>query len=102
MVQKFSLDSTVMTKPSMSTEFFRNLKFFLRCVNTEGTYECECADGYRGRGFGGNGCKDIDECHEGNHDCDSYANCINVPGTFDCECVGSDLIIEFLLIVYAS
>ena len=56
-------------------------------MNTEGTYECECSDGFRGQGFGGNGCKDIDECHEGNHDCDSYANCLNVPGTFDCECV---------------
>ena len=71
-------------------------------MNTEGTYECECSDGYRGQGFGGNGCKDIDECHEGNHDCDSYANCLNVPGTFDCECVGLDFTLGFLFKAYKS
>lgn len=29
---------------------------------------------------------DIDECDQGQHDCDTNANCINKPGTYDCDC----------------
>lgn len=48
-----------------------------RCVNTRGSYECECATGFA---FppGGNKCVDEDECAlRLHHECDLNANCTN-------------------------
>jgi hypothetical protein len=51
------------------------------CTNTEGSYECECDDGYSGDG---QDCEDIDECED--DPCDSHASCDNTPGSYECEC----------------
>ncbi|XP_055933014.1 fibulin-1-like isoform X2 [Argiope bruennichi] len=70
-----------------------------RCVNTNGSYECEneqrprpaadrdsvaqCPPGYRPRQ---GGCEDVDECLEGRHRClPDKEQCVNVPGAYKCQ-----------------
>jgi len=55
-----------------------------RCVNTPGSYRCECPS-LVGWSFDGKSCKDIDECQFPNV-CDPQASCINYPGGFKCSC----------------
>ncbi|MBN3310725.1 FBN2 protein, partial [Amia calva] len=57
-----------------------------RCINTYGSYECTCPAGYTLRGDK-KMCKDLDECSEGLHDCESRGmSCKNLIGTFMCIC----------------
>ncbi|KAL9961213.1 hypothetical protein ACROYT_G030116 [Oculina patagonica] len=51
------------------------------CVNSDGSYSCQCPVGYR---LGGNNCTDVDECSV--PVCDVNANCQNTPGSFVCSC----------------
>ncbi|NXT02957.1 NID2 protein, partial [Jacana jacana] len=46
-------------------------------------YTCECAAGYR---RDGRGCRDVDECTEGQSQCGPFTLCLNVPGSYRCEC----------------
>ncbi|XP_078382508.1 uncharacterized protein LOC144665195 isoform X2 [Oculina patagonica] len=54
------------------------------CVNSDGSYSCQCPVGYR---LDGNNCRDIDECHLGSFSCHSQAQCVNIPGTYNCICL---------------
>ncbi|XP_077200578.1 fibrillin-2 isoform X1 [Paroedura picta] len=57
-----------------------------RCINTFGFYECTCPVGYELRDDQ-KMCKDLDECAEGLHDCESRGMmCKNLIGTFMCIC----------------
>ncbi|XP_054664926.1 fibrillin-2 isoform X2 [Grus americana] len=57
-----------------------------RCINTYGFYECTCPVGYELR-QDQKMCKDLDECAEGLHDCESKSMvCKNLIGTFMCIC----------------
>ncbi|NXD85850.1 FBN2 protein, partial [Halcyon senegalensis] len=57
-----------------------------RCINTYGFYECTCPVGYELR-EDQKMCKDLDECSEGLHDCESRGmTCKNLIGTFMCIC----------------
>ncbi|XP_068278145.1 fibrillin-2 isoform X1 [Nyctibius grandis] len=57
-----------------------------RCINTYGFYECTCPVGYELR-EDQKMCKDLDECGEGVHDCESRGMiCKNLIGTFMCIC----------------
>ena len=57
------------------------------CVNTEGSYECICDDGYKKPKNGNNICKDIDECDDGSHNCPTdNGSCSNTDGAFECIC----------------
>ncbi|XP_011945515.1 PREDICTED: fibrillin-2 isoform X5 [Cercocebus atys] len=57
-----------------------------RCMNTFGSYECTCPIGYALR-EDQKMCKDLDECAEGLHDCESRGMmCKNLIGTFMCIC----------------
>ncbi|OWK59643.1 Fibrillin-2 [Lonchura striata] len=57
-----------------------------RCINTYGFYECTCPVGYELR-EDQKMCKDLDECAEGLHDCESRGMiCKNLIGTFVCIC----------------
>ena len=57
------------------------------CVNTDGSYGCECKDGFDGDGFI---CNNIDECNAPKEDgikCDTKANCTDLTPGFHCECI---------------
>ena len=57
------------------------------CVNTVGSYECNCDDGYKKPKNGNNICKDIDECDDDTHNCPvENGSCSNTDGSFDCLC----------------
>ncbi|XP_064612337.1 uncharacterized protein LOC135476257 [Liolophura sinensis] len=59
---------------------------FQDCVNTPGSYRCECQSGYQ---LSENSqCTDVDECSELSlNDCDVVStNCVNVQGNYSCDC----------------
>ncbi|XP_016332605.1 fibrillin-1, partial [Sinocyclocheilus anshuiensis] len=53
------------------------------CINTDGTFRCECPFGYR-LDFTGINCEDMNECELGNP-CGN-GTCTNVEGAFECSC----------------
>lgn len=53
------------------------------CINTPGSYRCECKPGYEGNSK--EECFDINECISGSA-CGINAKCFNVPGSFKCLC----------------
>uniref|UniRef100_A0A3Q3N141 Latent-transforming growth factor beta-binding protein 4 n=1 Tax=Mastacembelus armatus TaxID=205130 RepID=A0A3Q3N141_9TELE len=54
------------------------------CVNTVGSFRCDCPLGYRSSGLGRQ-CRDINECLEGDF-CFSRGECVNTPGSYTCVC----------------
>ena len=62
---------------------------YAKCVNTPGSYECQCQDGYKGNGImigQQDGCYDINECQGMAHGCSPFAICTNDFGIFHCDC----------------
>ncbi|XP_027562734.1 latent-transforming growth factor beta-binding protein 4-like, partial [Neopelma chrysocephalum] len=55
-----------------------------RCLNTEGSFVCECPRGYRA-GPSGTSCHDINECLEGEF-CFPHGECLNSEGSYSCLC----------------
>lgn len=53
------------------------------CSNTEGSYSCECDQGFKGDGTS---CDDMDECKAGTDSCDDNAMCSNEEGSYSCSC----------------
>uniref|UniRef100_A0A8C1IP79 Fibrillin 1 n=1 Tax=Cyprinus carpio TaxID=7962 RepID=A0A8C1IP79_CYPCA len=53
------------------------------CINTDGTFRCECPFGYR-LDYTGINCEDTNECELGNP-CGN-GTCTNVEGAFECSC----------------
>ncbi|CAF1580921.1 unnamed protein product, partial [Adineta ricciae] len=55
------------------------------CVNTIGSYQCNCLNGYQ---LINNSCVDINECVTTANNCSSYSNtyCANIQGSFECRC----------------
>lgn len=53
------------------------------CVNTDGSFECRCKDGYELDPI--RGCGDVNECLRSDT-CATNAKCINVPGSYKCIC----------------
>ncbi|XP_061916705.1 latent-transforming growth factor beta-binding protein 4 isoform X4 [Entelurus aequoreus] len=63
------------------------------CVNTLGSFRCDCLPGYRTFGRGRQ-CRDINECLEENW-CPPTGECVNTAGSYTCVCpqgfsLGSD------------
>ena len=66
---------------------YRNLCLNGRCINSLGSYACECDVGYSVKPETGNpGCTDDDECDLGNDECSIYALCRNTLGSYQCRC----------------
>lgn len=53
------------------------------CVDTQGSYKCECKNGYR---QSGEDCVDVDECEADVHTCSEHATCTNTEGSHTCTC----------------
>ena len=53
------------------------------CIDTIGSYHCVCNLGYTGDLI----CRDIDECLDKSHACDSLSICRNTEGTYECSCI---------------
>jgi len=66
-----------------------------KCINNDGSFECECDEGLTGTGLqevGENGtveqfCEDHNECMFDTHDCDQEAHCNNTDGSYHCTCM---------------
>jgi hypothetical protein len=60
------------------------------CVDTDGSYICECNEGYADQSgvddFPGSVCANIDECATEQNECHTYATCTDTDGSYDCEC----------------
>lgn len=58
------------------------------CVNTIGSYECKCLNGFIENGD--LDCIDIDECVENRSfnktNCKINSECVNYPGSYNCVC----------------
>ncbi|RMX50520.1 hypothetical protein pdam_00024186 [Pocillopora damicornis] len=52
-----------------------------RCINTQGSFSCQCVDGFYGKG---KYCYYEDECGSG--PCDTNAFCNNSEGSYLCTC----------------
>ena len=65
-----------------------------QCVNTPGSYRCDCKPGYRSSDADDNDhglrCFNVNECHEGRHDgehaCPAGALCRDTDGAYECIC----------------
>uniref|UniRef100_A0A6Q2ZCU0 Latent transforming growth factor beta binding protein 3 n=1 Tax=Esox lucius TaxID=8010 RepID=A0A6Q2ZCU0_ESOLU len=56
-----------------------------RCVNTEGSFHCQCYPGYQ-RTQEGSHCEDIDECATDRGLCQPHGVCENRQGSYMCVC----------------
>ncbi|EGG14169.1 hypothetical protein DFA_11938 [Cavenderia fasciculata] len=55
------------------------------CVNTLGSYQCVCNQGYKQNS---NSCSDINECNENNLLCNQTTSyCVNNVGSYNCVCL---------------
>ncbi|XP_073977329.1 fibrillin-2-like isoform X3 [Rhodnius prolixus] len=55
-----------------------------RCINTEGSFKCECPIG-QARRDDDNTCRDVNECRERPDICEN-GRCVNTEGSFHCIC----------------
>ncbi|XP_044850456.1 adhesion G protein-coupled receptor E2-like isoform X2 [Mauremys mutica] len=56
------------------------------CINTIGSYRCECRAGYVPSNRNTTLCQDISDCHRIPDICSLKATCINTNGSYLCEC----------------
>ncbi|XP_019853361.1 PREDICTED: uncharacterized protein LOC105313106 isoform X2 [Amphimedon queenslandica] len=56
------------------------------CINTNGSYYCECMSGFRLLA-NGTYCEEIDECSEDPNLCPINSNCLNTYGGYRCDCI---------------
>jgi len=54
------------------------------CSNTEGSYTCNCSEGYSGDGY--DCIENVNECDDGTHTCDVNAYCTDTASSYTCAC----------------
>merc|ERR1712131_125980 len=54
------------------------------CINNDGSYECECYEGFVGDGF--RECINDNECLHRNDKCPENAYCVDTIGSYECQC----------------
>uniref|UniRef100_K7FVA0 Adhesion G protein-coupled receptor E1 n=1 Tax=Pelodiscus sinensis TaxID=13735 RepID=K7FVA0_PELSI len=54
------------------------------CVNTVGSYSCQCQPGYSSPGALCS--QDIDECSQNSSICGLHSSCVNTLGNYSCQC----------------
>ena len=59
------------------------------CINTEGSFECACKDGFKHADDGSQSanCININECEDNTDDCHRAALCEDNFGSYTCTCV---------------
>ncbi|XP_078134496.1 adhesion G protein-coupled receptor E5 isoform X2 [Sander vitreus] len=61
-----------------------------KCFNTNGSFYCQCSQGFRNVdgmvNFTDGQCKDINECTDRDGICGPAANCFNLIGSYKCTC----------------
>lgn len=69
--------------------------FEATCVNTDGSYRCDCRPGYEKllAGSTAGKCRDINECERSNP-CGQNSRCFNTDGSFKCVCADGFIPIE--------
>ncbi|KAB0387433.1 hypothetical protein FD755_002389, partial [Muntiacus reevesi] len=56
------------------------------CINTNGSYTCQCPPGLEFNPEDPRDCTDVDECSSGKHRCHSSTVCVNTVGSYTCHC----------------
>ncbi|XP_022414070.1 CD97 antigen isoform X4 [Delphinapterus leucas] len=56
------------------------------CINTQGSYLCQCPPGLKLNLEDPRHCTDMDECSSGQHQCHNSTICVNTVGSYTCHC----------------
>ncbi|KAL4228223.1 Fibrillin-1 [Mactra antiquata] len=71
-------------EPNTLCKYFGNICKNGRCMDTDGSYRCDCYAGFKINDDGSE-CVDIDECSTQQDLCRN-GECINLPGNYECKC----------------
>uniref|UniRef100_A0A2R9CLR5 Adhesion G protein-coupled receptor E2 n=1 Tax=Pan paniscus TaxID=9597 RepID=A0A2R9CLR5_PANPA len=64
----------------------RLCKSYGTCVNTLGSYSCQCLPGFKLKPEDPKLCTDVNECTSGQNPCHSSTHCLNNVGSYQCRC----------------
>ncbi|KAL4663373.1 hypothetical protein H8957_013865 [Semnopithecus entellus] len=64
----------------------RLCKSYGTCVNTLGSYTCQCLPGFKFKPEDPKLCTDVNECTSGQNPCHSSTHCLNNVGSYQCRC----------------
>ncbi|KAG5208654.1 hypothetical protein JEQ12_016219 [Ovis aries] len=56
------------------------------CINTEGSYTCQCPPGLEFNPGDPRHCTDVNECTSGKKPCHNSTHCLNSVGSYECRC----------------
>uniref|UniRef100_A0A8C9PEQ8 Adhesion G protein-coupled receptor E5 n=1 Tax=Spermophilus dauricus TaxID=99837 RepID=A0A8C9PEQ8_SPEDA len=56
------------------------------CINTQGSYTCQCLPGFELNPEDPKLCTDVNECASGQNPCHKSAHCLNQVGGYQCRC----------------